>query len=169
MKLAFQCKRLRRRLIQSKINHSIYLLGQYVWNIKKFCNKTDRQTNNMKNRDSWCASEKVYISNGQLHNDDSFSVNIKYCAILKCLMNIYTVLKIKWDNRQPSGLQLCIPPAVFIYSRTNRDSASVQTSEIKSLRLFKSTYMDKEIIISYHGMCIPYCSLNNKEIKGDTT
>lgn len=113
MELAFQCKRLRRRLIQSKINHSIYLLGQYVWNIKKFCNKTNRQTNNMKNRDSWCASEKVYISNGQLHNDDSFSVNITYCVILKCLMNIYTVLKIKWDNRQSSGLQLCIPPAVL--------------------------------------------------------
>lgn len=131
--------------------------------------QTDRQKNNMKNRDSWCASEKVYISNGQLHNDDSCSVNITYCVILKCLMNIYTVLKIKWDNRQSSGLQLCIPPAVFIYSRTNRDSASVQTSEIKSLRLFKSTYMDKEIIIGYHGMCIPYCSLNNKEIKGDTT
>lgn len=126
--------------------------------------QTDRQKNNMKNRDSWCASEKVYISNGQLHNDDSFSVNITYCVILKCLMNIYTVLKIKWDNRQSSGLQLCIPPAVFIYSRTNRDSASVQR-----VKLSHCVSMDKEIIISYHGMCIPYCSLNNKEIKGDTT
>lgn len=56
-------------------------------------------------------------------------------------MNIYAALKIKWDNRQSSGLQLCIPPVVSIYIvETNRDSASEQRSEFELLRHIKSPY-----------------------------